>query len=481
MFLFQTSMTRSYKLLLLAFLLNCISNPLIADTVESIGTSLSFETAIDLAQKNDPWLTANQYSEDALQSMSIAAGSYADPKMSLGLANMPTDSFDFNQEPMTQIKVGITQVFPRGDSLVIKQQQLQLQSSQFPYLRTDRQAKIKVTVAKLWFSAYKAQESIALIESNRALFEKLSDVAESRYSSAVGKTRQQDIVRAQLELTRLEDRLTILNQQLVSSKQQLYQWLSQFYRNQAPTFPDTNKQTGQSFELDSDIVINKTLPNINLVYPQIYSADEQTQQQLLLNYLSQHPAVMALGQRIKASSKDISLAQQKYKPQWAVNASYGFRDDTALGVDRSDFFSVGVTFDIPLFTDNRQDQEVKSAVSKTESIKTEKWLLLRKLYTAFEASKAELQRTSKRQQLYKTQLLPQIHDQAQASLTAYTNDDGDFAEVVRSRIAVLNAEIDFLAINVNKQQSIVQLNYFFESNDKSNINSSNNNYSGEIQ
>ena len=67
MFLFQTSMTRSYKLLLLAFLLNCISNPLIADTVESIGTSLSFETAVDLAQKNDPWLTANQYSEDALQ------------------------------------------------------------------------------------------------------------------------------------------------------------------------------------------------------------------------------------------------------------------------------------------------------------------------------------------------------------------------------------------------------------------------------
>jgi outer membrane protein TolC len=480
MFLFQTSMNRSYKLLLMAFLLNCFSNPLTAGTDKSLSTNVSFETAVNLAQKNDPWLTANQYSEDALKSMSIAAGSYADPKMSLGFANLPTDSFDFNQEPMTQIKVGITQVFPRGDSLAIKQQQLQLQSSQFPYLRTDRQAKIKVTVAKLWFNAYKAQQSIALIESNRALFEKLSDVAQSRYSSAIGKTRQQDIVRAQLELTRLEDRLTILNQQLTSSKQQLAQWISPFYQNKTAAYLNENGQSALVFELNSDIVINKILPDINLVYPQIYNSDEQTQQQLLLNYLSHHPAVMALGQKIKASSKDINLAQQKYKPQWAVNASYGFRDDSALGVERSDFFSVGVTFDVPFFTNNRQDQDVKSAVSKTESIKTEKWLLLRKLYTAFEASKAQLQRTGKRQQLYKTQLLPQIHDQAQASLTAYTNDDGDFAEVVRSRIAVLNAEIDFLVINVNKQQAIVQLNYFFESNENSNINNSNN-YSGEIQ
>ncbi|MFT5452826.1 MAG: hypothetical protein ACI9N9_002324, partial [Enterobacterales bacterium] len=171
MFLFQISMSHSYKLLLIALLLICFSNPLTADTAKSISTTLSFEKAVSLAQKNDPWLTANQYSEDALQSMSIAAGSYADPMMSLGFANLPTDSFDFSQEAMTQIKVGITQVFPRGDSLAIKQQQLQLQSSQFPYLRKARQAKIKVTVAKLWLNAYKAQESIALIESNRALFE----------------------------------------------------------------------------------------------------------------------------------------------------------------------------------------------------------------------------------------------------------------------------------------------------------------------
>jgi 3'-phosphoadenosine 5'-phosphosulfate sulfotransferase len=66
--------------------------------------------------------------------------------------------------------------------------------------------------------------------------------------------------------------------------------------------------------------------------------------------------------------------------------------------------------------------------------------------------------------LYTTQLLPQIHDQAEASLTAYTNDDGDFSEVVRSRIAVLNAEIDELTINVEEQKIRLELNYLFIGN-----------------
>lgn len=54
-----------------------------------------------------------------------------------------------------------------------------------------------------------------------------------------------------------------------------------------------------------------------------------------------------------------------------------------------------------------------------------------------------------------------MHEQAEASLTAYTNDDGDFAEVVRSRIAELNAQIDALNIRVEQQKTIVQMNYYF--------------------
>ncbi len=37
-------------------------------------------------------------------------------------ANFPTDSFNINQEPMTQLTVGVSQMFPRGDSLALPSQ-----------------------------------------------------------------------------------------------------------------------------------------------------------------------------------------------------------------------------------------------------------------------------------------------------------------------------------------------------------------------
>ena len=152
-----------------------------------------------------------------------------------------------------------------------------------------------------------------------------------------------------------------------------------------------------------------------------------------------------------------------------------------MGRSRADLFSVGVTFDLPIFTENRQDKEVQSAISKTEAVKTEKLLLLRKLLGSYSSAKGRLQRLKDRQNLYKSKLLPQIQDQAEASLTAYTNDDGDFAEVVRSRIAVLNAEIDELTIDVEEQKLNLELNYLFIGGINTSMTKKNMNYTNSGQ
>jgi outer membrane protein TolC len=427
-----------------------------AELVKKGSHEFTMEEAVKAAKLNDPWLAGNQHSQNAVESMSVAAGTLPDPKVSLGLANLATDTFDFGQEAMTQFKVGVSQMFPRGDSLAIRKTQLELMGTQYPYQRQDRKAKVAVTVSHLWLDAYKAQESIALINNKRALFEQLADVAEASYSSALGRTRMQDIVRAQLELTRLDDRLTKLNQQQDMFKQRLYEWLSDY-------FVDNYSQNSliENQVLSSDLLLARRLPDTALINPQLYNGTKETDPQILFDYFTDHPVVMGLDQKIKASRSGIELAQQKYKPEWGVNASYGYRDNDPMGNDRADLFSVGVTFDLPLFTDNRQDKQVESAVSQTESVKTEKWLLLRKLIASFETAKAQLLRLNQRQQLFQQELLPQMYEQAEASLTAYTNDDGDFAEVVRARIAELNAEIDALSIDVDRQKTIIQLNYFF--------------------
>ena len=420
---------------------------------------LSLEKAVKEAQLNDPWLIGNQHSQDAVESLSVAAGTLPDPKMTLGIVNLATDSFDFDQENMTNFRVGLSQLFPRGDSLGLRQKQLELVGSQFPFQRQDRKAKVVVVVSQLWLDAYLAQQSITLIEKDRPLFEQLADVAEAGYSSTLGRIRQHDIIRAQLELTRLDDRLTVLRQKQEVFIEKLSQWLSDYFIEEY--LDESQTQTPVAW---STLSLDKELPDIAMLKGSLYTAKQDADPQTLYEFFSQHPSVVALEQKIEASKTGIDLARQKYKPEWGINAAYGYRDDDQRGNSRADFLSFGVGVDLPLFTGNRQDKQVESAQSLTAAVKTEKWLLIRKMISGFEKARAQLNRLNERQELYDGELLPQMREQAEASLTAYMNDDGDFAEAVRARIAELNALIDGYSIDVARQKTIIQLNYYFMEN-----------------
>ena len=437
---------------LLTLIISLTANSAGANAIDS-DVPLSMDHAIDLALKNDPWLKGNEFTQTKVESMAISAGQLPDPKMSVGLANVGADSFDFGQEPMTQLKVGVSQMIPRGESLSLSTDRLNTLAKQFPHQREDRKAQLAVKVSQLWLSAYQEQESIRLIENDRSLFEHLVDVAEASYSSGAGKTRQHDLIRAQLELTRLEDRLTMLSQNLEGHIKQLSEFISNYFVDKYSDFG--------SIQIVSDFALKDSLPNVELLNKDIFESSQSNTSELLFNKFSDHPSVKALNQRILAEEVGVKLAEQKYKPAWGLNASYGYRADAENSMSRADLFSIGVSFDLPLFTKNRQDQDLKAAVSSLDAIETEKWLLLRKLMASYETEKTQLVRLNQRNKLYVEQLLPQMSEQAEASLTAYTNDDGDFAEVVRARIAELNAQIDALKINVNIQKTIIKLNYLF--------------------
>ncbi|SDO89252.1 TolC family protein [Desulforhopalus singaporensis] len=419
-------------------------------------SSLGLQSAVDSALANDPWLVGNKHAQDSMEAMSVASGTLPDPKVSLGAANLPTDTFNLDQEPMTQLKIGVTQMIPRGDTLDLTRQQLQMFSTQFPLQRKDREARVAVMVSDFWLEAYKAQESIFLIEKDRPLFEQLADVAEASYSAALGRTRQQDIVRAQLELTRLDDRLTKLKQQKEMALENLGGWINENFRREYKPSEQLDPQAGTG----NDIALDSMFPDIKMLDKDLFTAPGEIDPQQLYQYLLHHPAVSDLDQKIKANDLAVELAKQKYKPEWGLSASYGYRADTPDGSDRADFLSVGVSFDLPIFTKNRQDKQMASARSKALSTATQKWQLLRRMVADFEKYRLQLRRLNQREDLYQQTLLPQMHEQAEASLTAYTNDDGDFAEVVRARIAELNARIDYLAISIEKQKTITQLNYY---------------------
>ena len=422
-----------------------------AEETQDTQKVLTLQQLAEVTLHNDPWLAGNQYTEESIKDLSISASTLPDPKVTLGLNNIAANSFNFSQEGMTSFSIGLSQNIPRGDSLALKKQQLELMGSQYPYQRLNRKALLILTSSKIWLEAYKAQQSIELIEQDRGLFKQLADVAQVSYSSTAGRTRQQDLIRADLELINLDDRLMQLKQKRDMALKKLLEWLSDYSVDQY-----NSRSLGAT-----QLSLAKTLPDIKMLNSALYQSELPIKPEKLYPYLADHPAILSLEQKIKASEKGIELAKQKYKPEWGLNAAYGYRDHDLLGNTRSDLFSVGISFDLPFFTANRQDKQVKSAINQSESVKTEKWLAIRQLMAEFESTRYKLIRLNERRELFNNKLLPQTHIQAEASLTAYTNDAGDFAEVVRARIAELNASLEKLTIDVDRQQSIIELNYLF--------------------
>ncbi|MBD3584735.1 TolC family protein [Salinimonas sp. HHU 13199] len=426
----------------------------VAGTVLAQST-LHLNDAVTQAQSNDPWLQGNRLQQKAKESRSVAAGELPDPSMSFSMMNLPVDGFRFDQENMTQAQVGISQAFPRGDSRSINQQKLAIQSAMGPFERDNRRAMVKRDVTLLWLDAWLAMRSKTLIEDNKILFEQIRDVAQTTYASAAGKSRQQDMIRAELELIQFEDRATVQAQNLEAALSALGEWLYPYQSDSLTLSPDSGI---------ADVSLPAALPEIDLLMP-IAALTAIGSDSKLIDRLSQHPTIQAIELQYQASQKDVELAREQYKPEWKLNASYGWRDDMPSGQSRADLFSVGITLDLPLFTDNRQDKTVEASVYEAQSVKTQKLVTLKSLRAQVREQTRHLARLKQRESLYRDQILTQANAQAEATLTAYMNDTGDFSEVVRARITELEARLAALAVQVEKLKRIAMLNYYLTQSD----------------
>lgn len=415
--------------------------------------SLTLSQAVNIAVTNDPWLYGSQLKQQAVTANSVSVNTLPDPTMSIDFINLPSNSWDFDQENMTQLKLGVKQMFSRGDERVLKQSKLKLEATKHPLLRQNRQAQVKSLVSQLWLDAYLAKLIIRLIEEDRALFEQMADITNASYSNAIASTQQQDVIRSQLELIQLEDRMTVEQQNYDVAMAKLSEWLQQYKQGE-----NINRSRYQA--INHHYKIDDQLPVIPLLGTNVLSSKVINHNELA-KVFALHPIIKVEGVKQSVALKGIDLANNQYQPQWGLNASYAFREDAPNGVDRSDFFSVGVTFDLPIFSQNRQDKNLKASVASHEAVKTEKLLLLKNMISNTEKEFVNYQRLQKRSSLYQKQLLEQYHQHAQATLTAYTNDSGDFTEVISARIAELNARISAAKIEIELLKVTARINYFF--------------------
>ena len=166
--------------------------------------TLTIERAVQTALERDALINVYQSRGDAYREQSVAEDTLPDPKIKLGMMNVPTDTYTLNQEPMTQVQLGIQQMFPRGNSLEIKSQRAITMSMAEDAKTENQRRKITREVRETWLELFYWLNAEAVVNKNRNLFTKLVSVTKQQY--AAGRQKQQDVIRSELELGMLDDR-----------------------------------------------------------------------------------------------------------------------------------------------------------------------------------------------------------------------------------------------------------------------------------
>ncbi len=404
--------------------------------------TLTLEKAEQFALQNEPGILGLNAKTQSMMQQSIAAGELMDPKLQIGLLNLPTDSFDFDQEPMTQFKLSYIQQFPSGNSREIKRDKAASQSQQFQHQIEDRKRQLLTQVRLSYLETLYWEQARETVEQNRQLVGQLSDFVQSLFS--VGRTNQYDFITVQQRLSKLEDRLSQIAQNISDGRYKLSEWVGEEY-SQLPLstgIPILGRNSWKHLELEH---INQSI--------------------------AQHPRIQEFNNLIEVSRKDLELTRESEKPGWNLNVSYAYRDDAPDGTDRADFFSAMVTLDLPLFTENRQQQQQQAQRYELQSSQLQRDALLRKLRSDVLRLKTNLELLEQRDALYHETLIPQAEQRSQAALQTYQSGSGSFADVMQAYMEALDIQLEQKRIQIDNLKSRAQLLYFVQASSDAENNS----------
>ncbi|MEA1890468.1 MAG: TolC family protein [Pseudomonadota bacterium] len=413
-----------YWCLCVPFMLSMSVPPLAADATD--GNILTLEQAISLALDSETVSQSFEYRAEGFEEEAVAAGGLPDPKLKLGAMNFPTDTFDRDQEPMTQLQVGVVQLFPRGSSRTIKSQINNDKAEKSRHMASDARLMAARDVSKYWLELYYWLQAEIIVEQSRGWFSNLVGVTESRYR--VGSATQQDVVQSELELNRLTDRLEGIRIKQDMSRSDLSRWIG---------------------ALASMRNLPKVLPIISPPATLISTP-----------VLGSHPVIQAKDAEIQLNTDSVELSRQAYKPGFALDVTYGDRSgQNPDNSDRANFLSAMVLMDIPLFTNKRQDKKLASSLQKLEAVKQDRETAVRTLSSKLQRARSSLRILERQILLYRDKLVPQSSSHSELALKAYENSRVEFDSVMRARVAELDTQLKAIRLEVDRAQTIAMLNY----------------------
>jgi len=386
---------------------------LIPVSQSSLAQELVLDSLIAEALVANPDLSAAKLRYQAFEARVPQAGSLPDPMFKAVSSNLPVDSWSLDQTPMSGIEFMLTQKIPFPGKLGLKKSTTwslaQKTKKEYESVRNF----ILSELEQNYYQLYLLQKSIEITQKNKLLLADFAKIASTRYS--VGKGVQQDVLKAQVEVSKMIDKLISLQEmrKIVQAKINIL--------------------------LDRDPQDSLGKPR-ELTFRKLDYSEEDLQNLAIQT----NPALAGMEFLVNASHSAYRLARREYWPDFTFSVSYRLRDEVKMDpVKGTDFFSASAGINIPLYFWSKQKKKVQekalsleSSRQKYEGVKNNLKFSVSRLFYSLNKYKEEIE-------LYQTAILPQARQSLESARSGYQVDKVDFLTLLNNQTTLYNYEIAY--------------------------------------
>jgi outer membrane protein TolC len=374
------------------------------------------------ALKNNLEIVAAQKSYEAARQRPTQESSLPDPMMSLGYVSVgnPLPGAGLGSQVLSNIGVMYSQELPYPGKLKLRgeiaSKEAEAAFQQYEAVQLGVISRLKQAYYRLQYT-YAASD---LLLRNRELLNKLVSMSEARYS--VGKAPQQDVFKAQIQVSILETRLVKLEQERVRSEAEINSVL--------------NRRPGTVIGRPEDVkpkVLTVTLD-------ELYAAAVQNS-----------PMLRRDQKMIERSELAINSARKQYYPD--VTLTGGYFNQGSM----SPMYQFQASFKVPIYFWRKQRAGVNEQVSTLSQTRRTYEAAGQSLHYRIKDDYSMAQASSKLMKLYLETVVPQGNLALESSFSTYETGTVDFLSVLTNFTTVLDYEMNYYDEALNYSLALSRL------------------------
>ncbi len=364
---------------------------------------------VEEAERNNPQILAARHAWKAATQVSTQVSTLPDPQVTVQHLSVgsPRPFAGYTNSEFAYLGVGISQDLPYPGKLRLRGEVADRDAA---VARERVEAVRRSVIAQLketYFQLAYIQKTLAILERNDKLLEQIEKIAEARYR--VGQGNQADVLKAQVERTKLLREIAHHHQKMGQLEAQLKQIL-----NRPPDSPDLATQE----------LTETPLP---------YAAE-----QLLARVRTENPEVRAESEITRRQGLQVELAHKDFYPDFNVQYMWEHTDSRFR-----DYYVLTFGARIPIHTHRKQQPELAQAEEELNRSRREYEAQVQQTYFGVRDQFVTAETSSQLLKIYREGLIPQATATFQAGLAAYQSNRQDFETLLSSFLDVLNFDIEY--------------------------------------